>query len=397
MSDWAVLVDGFWSALAGQDTADARLDAERSLKLAFVGAPACGKTSLACALAGLSVGDGLPEHLSQYVIESTLPLRAGKLRLLEQASAIVLVLDATKGDYVQEVAAADYLTYLGQPMLVCYNKIDLLPPEIRLIRGESRWRGAEILPLSAVQPATVQQHLVPALVDVLAERSTALARHFPAFRRSVVDHFVEKQAALNASRATATGLSEGISHLRLPLSTAELEELAVRLAMMVYRIGLMCGLPQDWSTTPASEGESAVLLQTWQHLEQRVRGIIPLWSLEDKVRLVQAGTHLTARAFEAWIVQQRVPSGDELNKWSHEAVDRAKPVAVDLIAKAREAMPAQPPTPKTREHHRVTVRGLRFLTRKVATCPACGAKNRRDATTCSACGQALTRGDPENT
>jgi GTPase SAR1 family protein len=118
MPDWEAIEQGMWTALAALDVAPAQAESGRAFRLALIGAPSSGKSALACALAARSLQQGIPAESQASIREYRLPLSADDIASLEAATALILLLDATKGNYVQEVAAADYLAYLGRPMRV---------------------------------------------------------------------------------------------------------------------------------------------------------------------------------------------------------------------------------------------------------------------------------------
>jgi predicted GTPase len=140
VSEWDRIATGLRDALASVQAEDFELEVQRECRLAVLGSPGSGKTSLSRTLqGGRRAEDG---RTDDRVLEFRLPLRPRDIRLLESASLLVLLLDATNEDFVAEVAAADFLAYLGRPVVVCYSKIDLLPTEAQLVRGQARRAGA---------------------------------------------------------------------------------------------------------------------------------------------------------------------------------------------------------------------------------------------------------------
>jgi energy-coupling factor transporter ATP-binding protein EcfA2 len=390
MSDWDEIGDRIWHALARLEVDPAQDEADREFTIALVGDAGCGKTTLALTLARAQPAEGMPLAAQERIGEYRLPLSVDDVADLDAATLLVLLLDATKGDYAQEVAAADYLSYLGKPMLVCYNKMDLLPVEAKLIRGQARWHGVEIMPLSATQPATVEELLVPAVLDALPECALALARHLSLFRAPVVDKLVERTALVNATYASASGLAEPVPLLRMPLSDADVAVLSENQAMMAYRVGLACGLPFDWhcSLRPSSPPRQAGPL--WRQLARQVRGVVPMWGLGSKVRLAYGGTLLMGRAVAAWCNSGQELSPDGMRAICRDAAAQSRAVGVELVAKARDALPAAQEKRGQSRRFRIRLPGLRPRRRQLKLlCPSCGRANPPDATYCAYCGASL--------
>jgi hypothetical protein len=392
MTDWDQISDRFCNALRALDVERVQAEAERRVQLALIGAPGSGKTTVASALAERPTGETGTFEWTQYLPEYQLPLAAHEVSGLDTAELLILLLDATKGDYAAEVAAAEYLSYLGKPVLVCYSKMDLVPTETRLIRGQARWRGSEIMPVCAVHPETVKEQLGPAILDVLPEHALPLARHLPLFRSLVADRWIEQSALANAAHASATGLAENVPLLRMPLHAGDVEGLGLSLAGMAYKLGVAYGLPLDWQQSAEASALTLSSGQWWQQLSRHVLGLIPLWGLDSKVALVYGGTVVSGRAVQAWCDTGHMLSPKQLHEVCHEAASQARRTSRGLVEKAREALP---PTPI--KHERPARGKLRLpqlpKARPRPVCAACGRTNQRDAAFCAYCGASLARTD----
>lgn len=389
MADWEAISFGFWKALAVSDVSPAQAEAERDFRLAVIGAPGSGKTTLSCTLAGKLPEDSVLDSLSGHLSEYRLPLSLQDINELEAATLLILLLDATKGDYVQEVAAADYLSYLGRPMLVCYNKMDLVPVETRLIHGQARWRGAEIMPLTATQPDTVRELLVPAVLMVLPEHGLALARHLPLFRKIVAGRLTERAAKVNATYASASGLTETVPLLRVPLSDDDTRVLSINLATMAYRLGMAYGRPLDWHEHQEEMRAAIDMGKVWRKLARRIVGAIPLWGLSSKVSLAYGGTVVTGRAIQQWLETRQPMSSEAIDEVCREVAAQSRATGNELVAKARDALP-KPRVGGARRRIRALVSRSALLSgRSRPRCPACRKMNPPDATFCAYCGASL--------
>jgi len=391
MPDWDELGKRLWKALVELDAAPAQAEVGRRFRLALLGAPGSGKTTLAHALAGQLPGEQAPSDVEEYLPEYRLPLSVDDIGDLDSATLLILLLDATKGNYVDEVAAADYLSYLGKPVLVCYTKMDLLPTEMRLVRGQARWRGAEILPLSAVQSSTIQELLVPAILSALPGYALALARHLPLFRSRVASDLIERTGLVNATYASASGLAEPVPKLRIPLTSGDIEILSANQAMMIYKLGLVYGLPVDWYRDVGAPSAAIEVGQLWQQLARRIVGLIPVWNLRSKVSIAYGGTVITGKAAQAWCDTGQGVSTRELGDLYREVSTRAREISRDLVARARGALPGTTVrrVRKGRFKLRLPRPHLPSRRRKLK-CPECGRSNSVDAAFCAYCGASLT-------
>ncbi len=392
MAEWQQISDCLLKALAQLDVESTRVEAERRVRLALIGTPGSGKTTLACALADRPLGEGGDQEWLQYIPEYQLPLAAEDVAGLDSAVLFILLLDATKGDYATEVAAAEYLSFLGKPVLVCYSKMDLLPSETRLIRGQARWRGAAILPVCAVHPETVQEQLGPAILEALPEHPLPLARHLPLFRGLVADKWIEQAALSNATQVSATSLLEAVPMLHMPLYAREVEAMGPSLASLLYRLGLAYGLPLDWQHSREATDLALATGRWWQQLARGVLGLIPIWGIESKVALVYAGTLATGRAVQSWCDTGHMLSQRAFSEVCRRAAAQGRSTSRALVAKARDALPAQPVKEKHALPRSAKVR-LSELTksRKRPGCLSCGRSSPRDALFCAYCGAKLVQ------
>lgn len=379
MASWEAIADELWKALAQSSVGAIKPEAEKSFRLALIGSSGSGKTALGCALGGMPPAQHIPSGFEDCLSEYRLPLSVKDINALEAATLLVLLLDATKGDYVQEVAAADYLSYLGRPMLVCYSKMDLVPVETRLIHGQARWRGAEIMPLTVTQLQSVKELLVPAVLDALPEYALSISRHLRLFRDLVAGRLIERTARVNATYASASGLSETVPLLRLPLSGEDIQVLGANQAALTYRLGLAHGLPTDWRDDVTALRSAVDIGELWRQLARRIVGLVPLWGLKSKVGLAYGGTVVTGRAVGMWCDTGRAPSSAAVRELCREVAAQSRTTSEDLVAKARGAWPSPPP-----KRARASNLGRRL--------PQLRLPKRRPKLSCSVCGRAVPSG-----
>jgi len=391
MSGWEDITAGFRRELAELSTEQLRMDGEKSFRLALIGAAGSGKTTLARALAGAETpqASGLEHFLPEY----TLPLSAQDVAELNLTTLLILLLDATKGDYVQEVAAADYLAYLGKPMLVCYTKMDTLQVETRMIREQARWRGAQILPLIGTQPDTVLDLLVPAVLEALPGHRLALANRLALFRAQVADEIVRGTAQANATFAAAKGMGDLRPSLRFPFDDDDLMVMCANLAEMTERLGI--AYAGDLVLGNHSLVERVDPGQVWRQMSRHVLGLVPVWSLRAKVALAYGGTAALGQA-----VEHICSTGAELDSKSLQGLYKSvardtRAVGDSVLSRAKDALPSgRARGQASRRPARPWSSLLQRERRK--KCGECSRMNPSDALYCAYCGVQLGGSLPPN-
>jgi len=340
VSEWDRIATGLRDALASVQAEDYALEVQRECRLAVLGSPGSGKTSLSRTLqGGRRAEDG---RTDDRVLEFRLPLRPRDIRFLESASLLVLLLDATNEDFVTEVAAADFLAYLGRPVVVCYSKIDLLPTEAQLVRGQARWRGAGIVPINATDCVSVADELVPVLIEMLPDRTLSLARCLELCRRPVSEAIVDRTSTLSATYASASGLAEVSLMGRIPFCDEDLRTILAHQASMVFVLGLAYGLPLDWHRGQVEQGRPVDVGMLWQRVSRRVGGRIPLWRLESKAEMAFAATAAVGSAFRVWLEGGEGLTAAQVSNVVDEMAVRAGVVGQEVVARARGALPSLP-------------------------------------------------------
>jgi uncharacterized protein (DUF697 family) len=340
VSEWDRIAVGLWEALASVQAEDFELEVHRECRLAILGSPGSGKTSLARSLHGGHRAEDI--RADERILELRLPLRPQDIRLLESATLFVLLLDATNDDFVTEVAAADFLAYLGRPVVVCYSKIDLLPTEAQLVRGQARWRGAGIVPINATDCVSVADELAPVLIEMIPDRTLSLARCLELCRRPVSQGIVDRVSTLSATYASASGLAEVSLMGRVPFCDEDLRTILAHQASMVFVLGLAYGLPLDWCRGQVAQWRLVDVGMLWQRVSRRVGGRIPLWGLESKTEMAYAATAAVGSAFVAWLDGGEALTSAHVSNVLDEVAKRAGVVSQEVVARARGALPSLP-------------------------------------------------------
>lgn len=158
MAGWRDL-GNIWTILTEIDIRKIEDEAQRPIVLAFVGAAGVGKSAL---IAALRHGSRAREKVISPTIEADLDA-AGRLGA---ADLVVLLLDATHGDFsAEEELFAEWLR-AGRNVLVFYNKMDAVFDASTIKTTMTVWGGARVALGSANDPDSLAAEFVPCVLDV---------------------------------------------------------------------------------------------------------------------------------------------------------------------------------------------------------------------------------------
>lgn len=165
----------------------------------------------------------------------------------------------------------------------------------------------------------------------------ALARQLPIARPVVFQTLTEETAQANASYALTTGLAEVIPVLTVPMNLGDMIVLTKNQLVMSYQIALAAGLDADPRTLiPEILGVLGGGL-LFRQLARQLVGFIPAIGLAPKVAVAYGGTQAIGRAIAAWATEGRAVSGDLLQRYTREGLERGRDVARTLLDRARRA------------------------------------------------------------
>lgn len=380
MADWRDL-GNIWTTFKELDIRRIREEAARPIVLAFVGAAGVGKSTL---IAALQHSNRSRDKVISPTIEADLDAPAR----LEEAALIVLMLDATRGDFSVEAEWYRQQKDAQRNLLVFYNKMDALRDTNALSAAMTAWVGARVAFGSARDADSLAADFVPRVIESLPERALALARRYPLFRVAVARNLISDTSFANASYALGTGFAEIVPALDIPFNVADMVILTKNQALLVYKLGLALGLSTRWQDHFAELGGVVGAGFVWRQIARQLVGLVPVWGIVPKVAVAYAGTYAVGEAILHWYQTGHKMSGRGMRELYADALARGKQVAQILIARApRPALPrvAMPTLP-----HPTLPRLPRPRGKNV--CAACGAKNAREARFCSRCGVQLSVG-----
>jgi small GTP-binding protein len=150
---------------------------------------------------------------------------------MEEATVIVLLIDATKGlqDKDQELHAA--IKKLNKPTIIAVNKVDALKE-----RGAGDELANEIavkletpgiIPISARTGENIAGELIPAMIEASPEAALVIGRELPAYRRTAAQRIIR-----NATLASLVVGLEPIPLIDIPILLGTQIRLVLRLAAL---------------------------------------------------------------------------------------------------------------------------------------------------------------------
>ena len=369
MAGWRDL-GNIWTTFKELDIRPIRDEAERQLVLAFVGAVGVGKSTL---IAALRHDGRAHEKVITPTIESDLKAAAR----LGETDLIVLVLDATRGEFPAEVELCAQWQRASRQVIVFYNKMDVVIEANALGATINQWNGAQIVFGSANDPASLATEFIPRVLDALPDRHLSLARHWPLFRMAVARKLIGDTSISSATYAFSTGLAEVVPVLDIPFNVADVVILTKNQALMVYKLGLALGLSTRWQDHVAELGGVVGAGFLWRQVARQLIGLVPVWGILPKVAVAYAGTYAVGQAIIRWYQTGHKVSGKGMRELYADALAQGRQVAQNLFERAprpsfpRVKFPALP-------------RG-----RNKSVCPNCGKKNPSDAKFCAYCATVL--------
>ena len=366
MPDWRDL-GNIWNTFKELDVRPIQAEAEQPLTLAFIGAAGVGKSTLINALRSHA-------RSREKVIAPTVECDLRDITPAAGADLVVLVLDATRGEYAAEAKVFSELKSAGRNVLVLYNKMDSLTSvaaneNSTVAISNLPWTYERVAFGSAIDPTLLENDFIPRMLDALPNQQLALARRYPLFRFAVARKLIADNAFANATYSIGTGLAEIIPALDIPFNIADMVVLTKNQAIMVYKVGLGLGLSPRWQDQLAQLGGVIGAGFLWRQLARQLIGLIPGWGILPKVAIAYAGTFAVGEAVIYWYKTGHKLSREAMQQVYVDALGRGKEIAQKLLSRATK--------PK-------------MLSRGKNICGNCGKENASDAKYCNNCGNALT-------
>src|SRR5579885_3195475 len=268
-------------------TAQGEIQWALTSKVAIVGLPNTGKSTLFNTLKGQRVSPVSPEAgttkmlvrgaFGPFALIDTpghLPDIAKKG--IKEASAILMLVDGTRGFQKEDEELYKEIKRADKPIIIAVNKIDLMrgDPEDMCDDLAVRLEVEEVLPISAIQGTNIVEDLIPAMIDVSPEAAVMLGRELPAFPRMAVDKIIRNSVLLSL----AAGLE--------PVPLVDIPILLGTQIRLVLRIAAIYGEPFS-----ASRAREVVAVITG--------GLALRYAAEELAKLIPFGGDLVSGAIAA--------------------------------------------------------------------------------------------------
>lgn len=363
-------VTNLWNSLKELDLRPIAAAAVQETLIAIVGASGVGKATLA---------DQLRSDPARVQVRTLAPIAIADLSHPERAAdanLVILMIAANARESLVEQELAREWTDAGKPVLVFYNKLDILPETQRVDRTIS-WGRAMVLYGSATDRRFLESEFASAVMALLPDRHLSLARNLPLLRLPISRALIAETCTSNAMYALSTGLAEIVPIFDVPFNIADVIILTKSQALLVYKLGLALGLSSDWQEHMAEFGGVIGGGFVWRQVARQLVGLVPVWGIVPKVAVAYAGTFVVGNTVLQWYLTGRHITRDQVRELYHQAMEQGRSVAKRMIARA--------PRPRVGRKPRLALP----VGRKKSLCANCGKANESGAHYCQNCGQAL--------
>jgi small GTP-binding protein len=148
---------------------------------------------------------------------------------VEEAAAVVYLLDASQGLRAQDTTIISKLRLSEKPLVVALNKADLLRDGADEASAEAaaRLHIRDVIPISSRTGDNIGEELIPAIIETSQEAALAIGRALPQYRRRAANKLVRTAAMVSL----VAGL-EPIPLIDIPVLLANQIRLVVRIAAL---------------------------------------------------------------------------------------------------------------------------------------------------------------------
>lgn len=303
-------------------------EATRQAWVGIVGTETSGARELATAL--YLAPHVLPPDDASFAMAGPLLITVENAALAERAELVVFVLNEHRAASDAERDAFEKWVATGKKIIVLFNQ----EPTNALAAALGEWAGARVLEGQVVKREFLQDHFVPAVLQLLPDRHLSLARNYPLFRHAVATEIINETSMANAGYSFSTGIAEIVPVLNIPFNVADMVILTKAQAFMVYRLGLIFGLSTRWQDHLAAFGSTIGFGFVWRTVARQLVGLIPGLGVLPKTAIAYAGTYAIGRGALEWYNTGREVKREDIDGFFREALARGKALAQRAAEKA---------------------------------------------------------------
>lgn len=320
-----------WTTLRELDVNAIRDEAERPLRISIVGHDTALNEIDRMLHSGPNRYPAGPNPLELIPLAQA-PERASAVN---QASMLILAIDARNTLTPAEVAAFSKLEALALPFLVVLLFADRLPV------GETSLPpavNARMIAIADPYALNAADQLATAFFTRLpSELHLSAARRLSGLRGVFARELIGSVSFSNAAYALASGLPEQIPIMNVPFAAADILILTKNQALLVYKLALAYGAQADFQARIREVLPVIGGAFLWRQAARSLIGLIPVWGLVPKVAISYAGTYTTGIAAWRWYDSGEIVSAEQIKRISSEAIAIGRKRAAEMIERARTA------------------------------------------------------------
>jgi small GTP-binding protein len=220
--------------------AQSAIESELGHKVALLGLANSGKSTLFNQLRGgylsaVSAREGTTKTLVRgalgpfSLIDTPGHLPQLQEEAVEEAAAIVYLLDATKGIRAQDIAIINQLRASNKPLVIALNKCDTLKADAdeAAANAAAHLHVSDVIPISARTGENVGEELIPAIIETSPEAALTLGRELPRYRRQAAQKIVRSSSMV----ALVAGM-EPIPLVDIPILLGNQVRMTMRIAAL---------------------------------------------------------------------------------------------------------------------------------------------------------------------
>jgi uncharacterized protein (DUF697 family) len=315
-----------WNNIKEIDLKPIRESAMNPVQIVLAGAPGSGRHTLAEQMRTDPARPGMHTQstLAIFPAEATAETPLAHL--------IILLVEATRTDFLPEQTLSKKWSEAGKNVLVFVNKIDLVGGNIEAEMRQG-WKATRVIYGSVNDISYLQREFIPTVLELLPQQQLALGRQFPLFRLTIARQLINETCFSNAAYSFSTGLAEIVPVLDLPLNLTDMMVLTKTQAFLAYKLGLLLGFSTRWQDYVTEFGSVIGTGFLWRQIARQLIGLVPAWGIVPKVAVAYAGTYVVGNAILGWYLTGRNLSPKQMRALYAQAFARGTEYARKLSEK----------------------------------------------------------------